>query len=365
MKKFIARVGALALAVLAPIAASAHEVYVLTPAEIQKDIATPPFSMVDVLMADLHRFFFWAFIGILTVFIIFWASFIRKLENWVLPTLGRLRQYAPVVSRVTIGLSFLAGAYYQATYGPELPLAASWGMLSPLITAVLVISGLCIIVGFLTRLAALAGLALFTAAVYMHGMYMLTYLSYLGEFIVLLLLGSHRLSVEVGHGKGTVAQTAPRGFSGIGANITSTFAPYSFSILRVCFGISFVFSSIYAKFLHNNLALDVANGTGLLPSIAPHALTVAQLLHFEPHFLVLGACIVEVVIGMFFILGIEIRFTALFIEFWLALSLWYFGETVWPHLILFGIPIAFILYGYDKYSLEGMLFKDPKRQPVF
>jgi hypothetical protein len=64
------------------------------------------------------------------------------------------------------------------------------------------------------------------------------------------------------------------------------------------------------------------------------------------------------------IFGIEIRFTSLFLEIWLALSLWYFGETVWPHLILIGIPIAFIFYGYDKYSLEGMVFKDPKRQPM-
>jgi uncharacterized membrane protein YphA (DoxX/SURF4 family) len=143
--------------------------------------------------------------------------------------------------------------------------------------------------------------------------------------------------------------------------IATSLAPYSFLILRVCFGISLMYASVYAKFIHNNLALDVANSTGLIASIVPHAHTIAEYLGFEPHFLVLGAGILEVVIGFFFIFGLEVRFTALFIEFWLGLSLWYFGEVVWPHVILIGIPIAFLCYGYDTYSLEGWLMR--KAQP--
>ncbi len=78
----------------------------------------------------------------------------------------------------------------------------------------------------------------------------------------------------------------------------------------------------------------------------------------------LGAAIIELLIGTFFILGIEIRFTALFVLFWLSLSLSYFGEAVWPHIVLIGIPVAFIFYGYDKYSLEGRFFKRRGREPV-
>src|SRR6201999_918731 len=118
-----------------------------------------------------------------------------------------------------------------------------------------------------------------------------------------------------------------------------------FFILRVTFGISLLYASIYAKFLHNHLALDVASMT-----FNGHMTNLAAALGFEPHFLVIGACIIEIVIALFFILGIEIRFTALFLEFWLSLSLFYFGEVVWPHIILIGIPVAFIFYGYDKYS---------------
>jgi hypothetical protein len=80
--------------------------------------------------------------------------------------------------------------------------------------------------------------------------------------------------------------------------------------------------------------------------------------------LVLGAALIELLIGTFYVLGIEIRWTSIFLLFWLSLSLWYFGEAVWPHIILIGIPIAFILHGYDRYSLEGWFFKKRRLEPV-
>jgi hypothetical protein len=46
------------------------------------------------------------------------------------------------------------------------------------------------------------------------------------------------------------------------------------------------------------------------------------------------------------------------------LSLWYFQESVWPHIVLIGLPIAFFMHGYDKYSLEGYFLKKGRREPV-
>ena len=78
-----------------------------------------------------------------------------------------------------------------------------------------------------------------------------------------------------------------------------------------------------------------------------------------------GFTLIEMVIGLFFVLGIEIRFTSLFLLFWLSLSLVFFGETVWPHIVLIGIPLAFIFHGYDRYSVEGRFFKKAGREPIF
>lgn len=348
-----------ALSAVWPVAAghaSAHEVYVLTPAEIAQDLAAPPFSETAIALGNLAQFLFWAFIAALTIFVVFAISIVRPIERRLDPILARLRRYAAPVARITLGLSFLAAAYYQATYGPELPITATFGAWAPIVSGVLVGMGVLITLGVCVRPAAAAALSLYATAVFHHGIYMLTYTNYLGETLILLILGTH-------HGVGgRVRAVSAAGFERLRRRadaLTRALAPYSFALLRVAFGMSLLYASLYAKILHNRLALQVAS----LP-LAGHAHSLASALGFEPHFLVVGAAIIEMVIAVFFILGIEIRFTSLFLLFWLSLSLWYFGEVVWPHVILIGIPIAFICYGYDRYSIEGAFMKRGGREPV-
>lgn len=330
-----------------PSIVSAHEVYVLPASVVRRAITTPSFSEWQTVLANLDQFMLWAFIVVLVIFFVFFISISRTLEKLFEPVLAKLPPYAPVVSRVTISLSFLAGAYYNSLCGPELPLEATFGPLTSPVRVLVVIIGLMLLVGWYTRIAAFAALVLFCAEIAAHGVYMLTYTNYFGEIVLLLILGAHALGF---HEKKTDLKTVPAWL----VRIKRRLVPYSFLILRIAFGTSLLYASLFAKVFHNNLALAV---TELYPSIV-------HFFGFEPHFLVLGAGILEVLVGLFFILGIEIRFTSLFVLFWLSLSLWYFGETVWPHIILIGIPIAYIFYGYDRYSLEGYFFKRGKRQPI-
>ena len=326
-----------------PSLTSAHEVYLLSPEQVAYGLTTPAFNEFAVAFANGESFLFWGGIAVLAVLVVFGVSIIRPLERRCNPALGRLRRYAAPVARVTLGISYLAAAYFGATYGPELPMEATFGAATPLIRLIFVAIGLCLIAGYAVRAAALIGFGLFAISVYTHGLYMLTYANYFGELVLFLILGAH-------HGAGASNKAI--------AKLTKRLAPYSFAILRVCFGIGLFYASFYAKILHNHLALQVAS----LPLGHPQSL--AQIFGFAPDFLVMGAAILELVVASFFILGIEIRFASLFVLFWLALSLAYFGEHVWPHIILVGIPIALICYGYDKYSLEGWLFKRGGREPV-
>ncbi|HEX2792325.1 MAG TPA: DoxX family membrane protein [Candidatus Paceibacterota bacterium] len=348
-----ARSAALALLGLLPGLASAHEVYVLTSEQIESGLSAPRTTVVSVVMQDPSSFLFWGAIAALVIVAIFLLSLSRALERACRPFFMRIKHYAPAVARVTIGVSFLAAAYYQALFGPELPLSVVFGPFASVVTALLVVIGVLVIIGWRTRLAAGAALLLFAVAVVEYGSYMLTYTNYLGEIAVLLIVGPHRLGADRFRSAAAAALHPLDAFA-------KKLAPYSFLILRIAFGISLIYASYYAKFLHSELAYEVAS----LP-LAGHAFGLAHYFHMEPHFLVLGAGIVELLIGAFILLGIEMRFTALFLEFWLALSLVYFGEVVWPHLILIGIPIALFMYGYDRYSVEGWLFKSPDRDPVF
>ncbi len=317
-----------ALCLSIPGAAFAHEVYVLSPQEIQIAIHTPSVPIMSVIREHLAEFIQWAVFGAVVVLAVFFISIIPALTRRASPFFAKTKPWGPVISRVTMGVSFLAAAYYQASYGPELPLAGIYGAWAPLATAVLVVIGVLIIIDKWVRPAALVALAMFAVTVWFHGWYMLTYANYLGEIVVLLMLGA-------------------------GVHAAKEKVSRSFAILRVLFGTALIYASFYAKILYANLALDTVNQYHL-----------TNYLHFTPHFLVLGAAIVEISIGLFFILGIEIRFVSLFFLFWLTLSLVFFGEVVWPHLILIGIPIAFFFYGYDRYSLEGYFFARDGREPV-
>ena len=352
MRSHFLRGLALLAAFAAPALASAHEVYVLSPSAIQQALALPSFSEWQTIFLNFNQFLFWGFIAVLVIFVVFFVSISRRLERLLDPLLAKLPPYAPAISRITVGIAFIAASYHQALFGPELPLATTFGGFASIVNTTLVIIGLMIVFGFYTRVAGLVALVLFGIEFWAHGIYMLTYANYFGEIILLLILGAHQIAF---HHKKHDAQHLPSWF----LTLKNKFAPYAFLILRVTFGTSLFYASFYAKILHNNLALMVAS----LP-LAGHSSSLAHVFGLEPHFLVLGAAIIEILIAVFFILGIEIRFTSLFLLFWLSLSLWYFGEAVWPHIVLIGIPIAFIFYGYDRYSLEGRFFKRGRREPI-
>lgn len=340
-------VATLLFSTLLPLFAHAHEVYILPQDVIDEALSTPGFSLFDVLMNSFHQFLLWGVAGVCLVLFVFFISVSRTLERLIDPWLAKLPPYAPVVARIAVGLSFMVAAYSGAIFGPELPLEATYGAFTPYVVGVLAIVGLMMVIGFYSRIAALIGLVLFGIEITQQGVYMFTYANYAGELLVVMLLGAHQVAF---HHRGHDEVRAPLWF----LHLKEKLIPYAFLILRVAFGTSLLYASLYAKVINNNLAFAVTT----------HYPALVAFFGFEPHFLVLGAAIVEIVIGLFFLLGIEIRFTALFLLFWLSLSLWYFGEAVWPHLILIGIPISFFCYGYDKYSLEGFFFKRDGREPV-
>ncbi len=330
-----------------PKAVFAHEVYVLTPEQISEALSRPAFSEWQTLSANLDQVILWGSITAAVVLGVFFISISRKVEKFFEPFLSRLPPYAPLFSRVSIGLGLLSAAYHSALFGPELPLALVFGSLAPFVQALLGITGIMCIAGFFVRIASLILLAIFVGAFYSQGIYMLTYANYVGELLLLLILGAHVFGY---HHKAHDYMHAPAWL----LKIKHALVPYAFPLLRIGFGVSLLFASLYAKIIYNNLALAVAETYPAIPTF----------FGFEAHFLVLGAAIIEIVLALFFIFGIEIRFAALFLEFWLGLSLWYFGEAVWPHFILIGVPIAFLCYGYDKKSLEGLFMKRYGRHPV-
>jgi uncharacterized membrane protein YphA (DoxX/SURF4 family) len=318
--------------------ALAHEVYVLTPGVVQDAVTTSSPNPFNAVPGQATLFILWGVACAVLFLGVFALSINKTFERIFDPVLFKLKKFAPLLSRLTLGASLFASGYYGATFGPELPLS-NISANPHAAGLVLMTAGVLIAIGLFTRLIAGLGIMFFMALAFAYHGYMLTYLNYLGELLITFILGGGRWSID---------RLVPL-FAKIENTVRSwtiIIEPYSFLILRVFFGFAIFFASFYAKFIHSNLALQ---------TIEEYHLT--NYFHFTPLFLVLGAFLVEAVIGLCILLGIEIRFIALLFTGFLTLSISFFGEAVWPHIVLFGVTLSLFCHGYDRYTLETILFK--------
>jgi len=354
MKKMLKKPKTLVLflaGLIAPVFAYAHEVYVLTPEEIKEGLGSKHLNPLSIIAQDENQFLFWFILTLCIISLVFFISISRRLEDAIDPFLIKLKHYAPFIARITIGSALIASAYEGALFGPEITLSFLFGSYASMAQIFLVIIGVLMMLGLYARIAAIAALIFFAVTISRLGIYMLTYANYFGEMLVLLLIGSHKFSIERMINEKRECKAA---HCVVTDPLYEKFSKYTFLIIRVAFGISLIYASFYAKYLHSNLALQVVldyNLTNYFP--------------FDPLFIVFGASIIEMLLGTLFILGIELRFTAVFLGVFLTLSLLYFGEAVWPHIILFGVAASIFAYGYDEYSLEGRFFKKKNREPIF
>ena len=321
-----------------PAFARAHEVYVLPKGVIARDLTMPSLQVFEIISAHTGLFFFWGFITIWAIFTILSISVSKSVERVVDPILARLKPYAPLVARVTLGLAIISSGYFGAMFGPELPFAESAESFgTSLLGSGMVVLGILVTVGLFTRAASLLLILLYCALWVHYGVYMLTYTNYLGEMILILILGNTNFALDR-----FIHHLYPRALH----EFLTWFEKHAFLILRASFGISLIFASAYAKFFYAQLAIDTVTMYQL-----------DQVFPFEPSFIVLGAFAIELLLGLFFLFGIEVRFASLFLLFWLSLSLLYFGESVWPHIVLAGTAIAIFMHGYDRYTVQWGLMR--------
>jgi hypothetical protein len=343
--KLFSYVGGLLVLVGAPLVTWAHEVYVLSPEVVKTAMAVPQPNPFMAYFGNEMQFFLYGAITFVVFTTVLAASAFRVFEKRLDPYLFALKQYALPIARVTVGLCFVAFAISGNLYGSELFLVDGYGSLAPLMQGVLLLLGVLTTVGLWTHIAGLGMLAVYLSALSVFGTYIFTYTDFLGVAALITILGAGRFSIDhfTGHEPLHILTRTVQGLR-----------PYAFAILRVCFGWGVLYASLYAKLVYSQLGLTV---------VTQYDLT--RFFPFDPLFVVLGALIIEFIAGLMIFFGVALRWTLLFLAFWLTLSLLYFQELIWPHGILFGLAIALFLHGYDHYSLEGYFMKKKGKEPVF
>lgn len=254
--------------------------------------------------------------------------------------LERFSFLGPHFVRVTIAIALFFSAASNTFLGPELH-----GSLFPhphlLQITLFAISGM-IAFGIFTEIAAFIGILIFMRSFFVFGPYVFTYLNYLGELIVLLLFGMRVFSFD------KYLFGPLRRFR--------MFEKYETVIVRVLYGAALTYAAITVKLLHPELTMNVVNTW--------HLTKFHWLFPADPLLVTLGAGVVEAIIGLFIIFGFEMRVTVLISLFYITLSLFYFRELVWPHLLLYGISFN-LLVQPEVFTLDHIFFSHHRKKKAW
>lgn len=309
--------------------AFAHEAYVLTRSEFDRGLMqTTPNAFAPLVNP--------AYIGVSAVItfcvvlsyllIILWST-----TSWsqLLDTIVRKAQLVgPLIIRMAISASFFYAAQANSVLGPEVTLnSVPYGWV---VRFLLYLVAVMVFFGFFTEIAGLIGLGIFLYITKFYGVYMITYLNYLGELCILFLFGSRFISFD-------------RYFFGQKHwyKKIEKLRKFETPIIRVMYGLALLYAGYNIKFLHQSLTVEVYNQYHL-----------KDFFHADASFIAAGAGLSELAIGLFIVIGFAMRWTLLISLVFITLSLLYFHELIWPHLMLYGISFSLLINSGDFLTVD-------------
>ncbi|MBU6142253.1 DoxX family membrane protein [Patescibacteria group bacterium] len=314
---------------LLPQLAQAHEAYVLTSNAFHAGLqvySTDPFAG---LLAGAHLKYFLIITGLVILsYLVILMLTTTKAYDWMEKGLYKIGLVGPLIIRLAISASFFYAAQSNVIFGPELGLSPLAG--SQIIRFTLFLISLMILLGVFTELAAAVGLLIFAYVTAHYGWYMLTYANYFGELIVLFLFGSRFISIDRWtRGK---ERWLP---------VLEKYKWLEIPIVRILYGIALVYAGVSIKFLHQQLTIDVYNQYHLV-----------NFFHASAAFIAAGAGLAEILIGSFILLGFMMRWTVLISLVFITISILYFRELLWPHLMLYGISLSLLINARDPWTVD-------------
>lgn len=324
---------------LPPKVVLAHEVYVLTHEQYQAGLADTTAHLIRAATTPSNWLCMFAIavgvIFVLGVSLWFWRSHLGAMTDRF------LKRGAPgglVFMRLMLAAVFFYSALTHAFLGPEISTrGVPWHVA---LQFFMYLVSVCFLFGVFTELAALVALFIFILMIPSASPFINSYIYYIGELAALLIFGSRILSVD-------------KRLFGL-KRWTHKWRDYETLIVRVFFGLGLLYAALYVKVMHAAVTLQVVNEYHLtrFHALFPH----------DPLLVVLGAAVVESTIAIFLIIGFQVRLTVLVMLFYLTLSLLFFGEVVWPHLVLYGISIYLLCKGAGKWSVDNYVLKRFSKQ---
>lgn len=243
----------------------------------------------------------------------------------------------PSILRVILGITLIAGGLgNDYLFAPDLPL------FSLALANLEAVVGVMLLFGFLTELAAILAVLLFAHGTLSHGAVALNHLEILGTSLFLAAWGGGRFSVN--HADSRWMRWHARMRTALEA-----VKPYGVALLRWSVGLSFIWMGLNEKLLNPSVSLAVIEKFSL-----------AAQLGVRPEFYVLCAGLVEVGLGILLLAGFLTRFVGVIAFVVFTLSVFRFGESVLPHLLLMAIFVCYFITGAQEPSVDSWLLRKRK-----
>lgn len=304
----------LALFVL-PIITSAHVRYLVDDKTLEKNLGSDNPFLFQALQSPLNiGLILGTILAILLIFGISKISFVKKALAGVSKRADEYSIFTPWMMRLSLGIALIGSGTTEVLVSPVLDGFTDFSFIQILI-------GFFLISGFLVVPSAIVATGIYVFA-FLQDWYILGNLDFLALALSLLILDNEKPGLDNLLG---LPKMSPFRFM-------KRLVPV---ILRVGIGGAMMFLAVYEKLLNPHISELIVTDFGLL-NVVP----------VSPEMWVLGAGIIEFIIGFTLFVGWFTRLSSAIAFIVLSLSFFYFGEEVWSHITLFGnLAVLFITRG--------------------
>lgn len=255
-----------------------------------------------------------AFVFLAVCLIVIKIPFFRKRFSIIDARANSYTVFLPWMLRLSVGIALIGSGVSGNLISPAL---SGFEFLS----TIQILLGFLMITGFMVIPVAVGALFMYLYGV-LHDPYMIGNLDFFVAVIGLLLLDNEKPGIDDMLG---IPDISP--FTSL-----KRWTPF---VLRLGIGGAMVYLGLYEKIFNPHLSATVVEQFGLL-----HVVPVSTAMW------VLGAGLVECVLGLALILGLYTRLVCAITFVVLSLSFFYFGEDVASHITLFGVlSVLFITQG--------------------
>lgn len=333
---FVFCTGLIALAGIYSVAiqsVSAHVAYVVPEEKIPSVLGADWGMLTSVLSYPAYSLLmvFSAVAILLLAGILPRISLFKTVTGHVISRLKTYHEFIPWIIRIALGIAFLGAGTTGVLISPSLPDMWQFATLQ-------IALGFLFLLGFMLVPVTCAAIVLYLVALHTD-IYLIGNIETLALLIGFLVFHSYRPGLDDIFGFTL--------FSHIHFS-RQLLAP----ILRLGIGIAMIFLALYEKILNPYMSMEVVSMYNLT-AVVP----------VDAALWVLGAGIVELIVGVFLLIGFYTRTTAFVAFLVLSTTFFFFKESVTAHITLFALLSILLIEGGGRWSIDSLIRK--VREVVF